>query len=53
MTANKPADDLRFARRLKRRLVAVLLASRHLRYDRRPVYEKVLQPVIDLVETPA
>jgi len=53
MTANKPADDLRLACRLKRRLVIVFLAGCDLRYDRRPIYEEVLQLIVDFVETTA
>jgi hypothetical protein len=53
VTSNKSPNDLSLACRLKGRLVAVLLACRHQRDDLRPVDQKVVQPVIDLVETPA
>jgi hypothetical protein len=54
MTPDEPADDLGLARRLKRRLVtAFLLAGANQRYDLRTGDQKVLQPIIDLVETAA
>src|SRR6266567_877067 len=53
VTSDKSANDLDLACWLKRRLVAVFLAGRDHRHDLRPIDQKVVQPVIDLVETPA
>ena len=53
MTSDEPTDNLRLTRRLKRRLVTVFFAGRYQGHDLRPVYEQVLQPIVDLVEPPA
>jgi hypothetical protein len=53
MTSDEPTDNLRLTRRLKRRLVTVFFTGRYQGHDPPPVYEQVLQPIVDLVEPPA
>ena len=50
MTSDQPANNLSFACRLKRRLITVLFTGGDHRHNLCPADEKVLQPVIDIVE---
>jgi hypothetical protein len=53
VTSDKPTDNFGLARWLKRGLTIVLLTGCDHRYDRRPIDEQVLQPIVDFVESPA
>jgi hypothetical protein len=52
VACDETADDFGLTSRLKRRLVSAFLARRDQRDDFRSVDQKILQPRIDLVETP-
>lgn len=50
MTSDKPTNNLGLPRWLKRRLVAISFAGRDHRHDPGPVDQKIVQPVVNVVE---